>query len=609
MLKGNFIKLFTFFFIISLAIACAKISTPTGGPTDKKPPVVLKSLPANSTKNFKGEEISITFDEYVILDNINEKFMVSPPMKKKPKVYVKGKSVNVEFEEKLKDSTTYTLYFLDAIRDLNANNILDNYQFVFSTGPVIDSLSVTGNVFNSLTLESPEKTQVLLYRNHEDSAVIKSLPDYISRVVGNGYFRFDHVAAGKYRLFALKDDDNSKNYNRTEEQFAFMDSIITVTSSGNYLPPVKDTTTIKEETKPKEASTSKTEVKKPLEPVLLTGQYNLILFLASKKDHYLLKSSRESRYMLNYILSLPPGDMKVDFLIPGTTDDKYFIEESRQKDTLNVWLTDSTLYGKSQISTILTYPFTDTLGVIGYKPDTIPMRFTAPPAPRRAKTKKPAFTFSTNFSNGFLKPGESIVFRSETPFRQPDTSRIRFYEIIENKKIQIPYSFIKDTSNSRKYTLNAKFVLGKKYLFIGDKGSFGNLYFEESDSLGTKFSVKDPESYSKVIINIRNCTGSSIIQLLNNSEKLVAKTIIKKDGKIEFPLLEKGLYRLRVIYDINGDGLWTTGDFMLRRQPEAVSYFPKELDIDANWNVEEDWDIRIPNVKDPKLKEKQKTSR
>jgi len=606
MYKTIVVKLLLFAFILSLAGACAKISAPTGGPTDKTPPVVIKSQPANNTKNFKGKEISITFDEYVTLDNISEKFMVSPPMKKKPRVYMKGKNVNVEFAEKLKDSTTYTLYFLDAIRDLNANNILDNYQFVFSTGPVIDSLSVTGNVFTSLNLESPEKTQVLLYRNLEDSAVVKNLPDYISRVVGNGYFRFDHVAAGKYRLFALKDDDNSKNYNRTEEQFAFMDSLITVTDSGNYLPPVKDTTTVKKEIKVKETTSSKTDVKKPLEPVLLTGQYKLIMFLATKKDYYLLKSSRDSRYMINYILSKPPGDMKVDFMIPESTDDKYFIEQSRQKDTLNIWLTDSTLYAQSQISTILTYPFTDTLGVVGYKSDTIPMRFSTPPAPRKAKVKKPSFAFSTNFSDGFLKPGVSVVFRSETPFREPDTSKIGFYEIVENKKVRVPFSFVKDTSNSRKYNLNAKFVLGKKYLFIADKGSFGNIYFEESDSIGTKFSVKDPESYSKLILSITNCTGDRIIQLLNNSEKLIAQARIKKDGKVEFPLLEKGKYRIRAIYDTNGDGLWTTGDFILHRQPEAVSYFPKELDIDAGWTDEEDWDLRIPNIKDPKLKDKSK---
>jgi hypothetical protein len=604
MCKATIVKLFLLAFILSLAVACAKVSTPTGGPTDKTPPVVVKSLPLNGTKNFKGEEISITFDEYVTLDNISDKFMVSPPMKKKPRVFIKGKSVNVEFEEKLKDSTTYTLYFLDAIRDLNANNILDNFQFVFSTGPVLDSLSVTGNVYKTLNLESPEKTQVLLFRNQDDSAVIKNLPDYISRVVGNGYFRFDHIAAGKYRLFALKDDDNSKNYNRTEEQFAFMDSLITVTPGGNYLPVVKDTTTLKKDIKVKDTSKTKTEIKKPTEPVILTGQYKLFMFLAKKKNHYLFSSSRNSKYFLTYILSLPPDTMKVDFSIKGFSADKYLIEKSRQKDTINVWLTDSTLYKQSVDTTYLTYPFTDSLGVIGYKTDTIPMRFTTPPAPRKSKIKIPAFAFSSNFSSGSLKPGESIYFRSETPFRQPDTTKIRFYEIKDSIKIKLPYRFVRDSSNYLRYNFNAKIIQGKKYLFIARKGAFGNIYFEESDSVGTKFSIKDPELYGKLTFNISNCNGDIIIQLLNGSEKIISQVRTNKNGKVIFPLLETGLYRARVIYDNNNDGLWTTGDYILHRQPEPVSYYYQELDLKADMFLDQEWDIALRNIKDQKLREK-----
>ena len=103
------------------------------------------------------------------------------------------------------------------------------FQFVFSTGPVIDSLSVTGNVYNSYDLEVPEETLVIMFRELADSAVIKHLPDYISRVNQDGYFRIDNVRPGKYRLYALKDEDNSKNYNLIEEEFAFMDSIVTYT--------------------------------------------------------------------------------------------------------------------------------------------------------------------------------------------------------------------------------------------------------------------------------------------------------------------------------------------------------------------------------------------
>jgi hypothetical protein len=196
----------TLFVIIG---ACAKISNPSGGPRDRTPPVVLETIPEYGAKNFRGKSISITFDEYVSLDNISEKFMISPPMKKKPRVFVRGKTVKAEFEEELRDSTTYTFYFQDAIRDLNEGNTIEDYQFVLSTGSIIDSLSVTGNVYSAFNLEVPEKTMVLLFRELADSFVVKHLPDYISRVDQKGYFRMNNVKSGTYRLYALKDGDNS----------------------------------------------------------------------------------------------------------------------------------------------------------------------------------------------------------------------------------------------------------------------------------------------------------------------------------------------------------------------------------------------------------------
>ncbi len=99
--------------------------------------------------------------------------MVSPPMRKRPDVFTRGKTVHIKFDEELRDSATYTFYFQDAIRDLNEGNTINNYQFVFSTGPVIDSLSVTGNVYTGLSLDPPENAMVLLYTQMADSSVIK----------------------------------------------------------------------------------------------------------------------------------------------------------------------------------------------------------------------------------------------------------------------------------------------------------------------------------------------------------------------------------------------------------------------------------------------------
>src|SRR5664279_4093224 len=309
---------------LTIAIAaCAKINTPTGGPRDRTPPVVVKSVPLFGSKNFNGDKIEILFNKYVVLDNINDKFMVSPPMKKKPRVVIRGKAVLVELLDKLKDSTTYTFYFRDAIKDLNEGNILQNYQFVLSTGPVIDSLSVTGNIYNANNLEVPEKTIVLMYRELADSAVVKHLPEYITRLTQDGYFRIDNVRPGTYRLFGLKDADNSKNYNLPDEEFAFMDSTVVINTAKNYIPPppvVKDTLVVKKgigkNGKPIKDSSSPgkgisknstavkdtSTVKKVItEPVHLIGEYRLFQFLAQKKAHYLSTTHRDTKYLLSYI--------------------------------------------------------------------------------------------------------------------------------------------------------------------------------------------------------------------------------------------------------------------------------------------------------------------
>lgn len=614
--------LLRFFYLAALLImiiSCAKMSAPTGGPKDRLPPVVINSIPQNGAKNFSGKKLSITFNEYVVLDNINEKFMVSPPLKKKPKVYIKGKSVNVEFDEKLKDSTTYTFYFLDAIKDLNEGNILENYSFVISTGSVIDSLSVTGNAYSSFNLEVPEKTRVLLYRELADSAVVKHLPDYISRVDQTGYFRIDNVRSGNYRLYALKDLDNSKNYNSTDEEFAFINSPVVISPEKNFIPFVKDTTTVKKgiakvpetgtlkgKTKVTETGTLKGETKVP-EPIALKGEYQLILFTATKKIHYLTSSGRKSKIQMMYTLSLPPDSMKFTFSIPGASSDLYLLERSKNNDTLKVWLTDSVLYAQPQIKTLVRFPFTDSLRILGYKQDTIVMRFTTPPLRKGAKVKKPVFIVESNISTGSIKPGQSIVFRSQIPFRPPDTSLIRLYEISDlNKKI-IPYNLIKDSTNFCRYIMQSALLQEKKYLFVAGAASFANIYNELSDSSGIKFIVRDPESYSKLTLNISNYEGDRIIQLLDKSEKLVSEEKMKKDGKLEFPLLESGSYRIRVIYDLNGDGKWTTGDFTTGRQPEPVSYYPNEIEMKPDRYIEQDWDIGVKNFKDQKLREKKKT--
>ncbi len=611
-MNKNKAQQFIILLIFTIFSGCAKISSPTGGTRDRIPPKIVGSEPVDGEVNFKGDEIVIEFDEYVVLDNINDKFMVSPPMKQKPRVFTRGKSVRVQYQDTLRDSTTYAFYFMDAIRDLNEGNILPNYKIAFSTGSFIDSLSVTGNIYISPSLDAPEATTVLLFRNPEDTAVVKLFPDYLSRLDDKGYFRIDNVREGRYRLYALKDDDNSKNYNRVEESFGFLDSIITVTSENNFLPPEPDTTeipslTIKKKVPPPPVKITKTTAsanKKPEETVPeKTGEYVIIMFDAQKTNHYLANTGRSKSYKLTYILSIPPDTMKFDFRFQDLPDSGYMIERSAYRDTVTVWLTDSTIYTKPLLNTIVKYPFTDTLEINGYKEDTIPMRFTFPKA-LRGGPKKTMLALQNNVTGGVLKPGQSIVFRAETPLSEPDTSLIRLYEILEKKRQSIPYSFIRDTSNSGKITLKARLAEGKQYLFIADSASISNIYNEHIDSTGIRFSVRQAASYSKLDLDISNSGGRSIVQLLDNNEKPIQQSVIEGDGKLTFSLLEKGTFKIRAISDLNGDGKWTTGDFFEQRQPEPVTYFPKIIEIPEGWDASERWDMARKNFKPQMLRAK-----
>jgi len=572
-----------------LIAGCAKISSPTGGPKDTDPPELVKSVPENGSINFRGKKIVVTFNEYVILDKINEKFMVSPPMEKKPQISIRGKNILIQYEEDLRDSTTYTFYFQDAVRDLNEGNPINNYQFVFSTGPVIDSLSVTGNVYKADDLNPPEAALVVLYIEKEDSAFIKKLPAYISMTDKHGYFRIDNVSPHEYRLYALKDADNSKNFNLADEELAYFDSLVAVTPEKNWKPVVRDTVKLK----PAE--------RKAADTIVLQGDYKLYMFQHEKKLHYLTSSSRSQAYRFNYILSLPPGSKGFEFSIPEAEAGSYYIEKNKTGDSIQVWLTDSSLYSKQIIRTLVNYPFTDSTGITDMREDTINMRFMTPRS-TRGKARPAPFRFTSNISSGTLKPGSNIVLNSQTPFREPDTSRIMLYGIEDKKMVRVPYEIKKDSTNSCRLTLTGKFGMDKNYIFIADSASFGNIYGVQSDSTAARFTVKGEESYGKLVLNVMNYEGSRIIQLLTEEEKIISEVQMEKDGKVEFPLLEKGSYKVRVIYDINNDGKWTTGDFYNKRQPEPVSYLPVIVEIKENWVRDYDWDISEKNSKKIKIK-------
>ena len=200
----------TVIFFALLLAACASIGNPDGGRYDETPPKVLVSYPADKATNSNKKKISISFDEYIKLENASEKVVVSPPQIETPNIRADGKRVRIDLYDTLQANTTYTIDFSDAIEDNNEGNPMGNYTYSFSTGDEIDTMEVAGTVLNAEDLEPIKGIMVGLYpadTNFNDT-ILKSTPfKRVSRTNGSGKFSIKGAKPGKYHVFALKDAD------------------------------------------------------------------------------------------------------------------------------------------------------------------------------------------------------------------------------------------------------------------------------------------------------------------------------------------------------------------------------------------------------------------
>ncbi|MDE3212439.1 MAG: Ig-like domain-containing protein [Bacteroidota bacterium] len=225
---------------------CAQIGTPTGGPRDTIPPVLLNATPPNRTLNFKANKVVFTFDEYVHLQGMQDQLLVSPTPKTIPNITSKLKTVTIKIRDTLEPNTTYRYDFGNAIQDIDENNPLRNFSYIFSTGRYIDSLEFSGKVSVAETGKTDSTLLVMLYRDLDDSAVLKHKPRYLTRLNGKGEFTFYNLAPGTYHVYALDDQSGQRVYSNPDEMFAFLDSTVTVSL---HTAPV--TLWAYQETKPK----------------------------------------------------------------------------------------------------------------------------------------------------------------------------------------------------------------------------------------------------------------------------------------------------------------------------------------------------------------------
>lgn len=588
--------------------SCAKQNSagPTGGPMDKTPPRVVEAMPPDKTVNFSEKGFTVTFDEYFVLDNVNQKLMISPPFDEKPEVSMKKKTLVVEFEEELRDSITYTFYFMDAIKDLNEGNPYENFQYVFSTGPTLDSLSVTGTIYNANTLDSGDEIFVCLYSNLSDTAPKTILPEYITRAGSDGRFRINNIATGEYAIYGLTDLNNNKIYDLPDETFAFIDSTIILTGSNNYIPEIPDSLAV--------ASDSLMTAADSLLYFSIPGQeYSLYHFVAESKQQYLMSTSRDQAYKMSYVFKQPVDSGQFSLAFIDTLDVPYSIEYSPYRDTIVVWVLDSLAYKTPRLNVRTEYPETDSTGAIKIAVDTIGFRYTVQQRPARGRKRavEKGLTVKHNIpSNTGFKPGMNIKFSFDTPAKEPDTSLIKLYMVDDTLLIPREYSVSRDSLSNKKFTLKHEFIPDSTYRLVYDKGAFEDIFGNVSDSTGLSFTINNSQSYGTLTMRLSGYKGNIILQLYSSDDRLIREDYVELEDveEVYYPLMDKGEYYVKAIFDLDKNGEWTTGDYDNKIQPEPVAFYPAIIEIKVEWDLVQEWEITKLNYKDPLMRKEVKSS-
>ena len=232
---ANNMKKLIIYFLISLCIiqhitvlpGCANIIPPSGGPIDSTAPLLVEANPPNLSKNFKGKQVTFTFDEFVEVQNLAENLLVSPTPIIMPQAPYKLHTVTLKLKDTLEENTTYSINFGNAVRDVHEGNAVKNFTYVFSTGPTIDSLELKGHVVLAESGKIDSTLIAMLHKKGNDSAVVNERPRYIVKLDGKGNFNFHNLPAGTFYLYAMKDEGGHR-YQSPSQLFAFSDSAVVV---------------------------------------------------------------------------------------------------------------------------------------------------------------------------------------------------------------------------------------------------------------------------------------------------------------------------------------------------------------------------------------------
>ena len=599
-----------------MVYSCASMGTPDGGPYDEEPPKFMGSMPELHAVNNHKKKLELEFDEFIKLEKPSEKIVISPPQLEQPEIKVVGKKVVVELLDTLKEATTYTIDFSDAFVDNNEGNPMGNFSYSFSTGANIDTMEVSGTVLEASNLEPIKGIQVGLHKDLGDSAFVNKPFDRVSRTDSRGRFSIRGVAPGKYRIYALKDGNQNYLFDSKSEMIAFCDSVIIPSS----VPATRQDTLWKD-------SLTVDTIKTVKYTRYLPDDILLRAFKEENTRQYLVKSQRDKLNHFIITFSAKADTLPVLKGLNFDEKDAFIVESTDRNDSICYWIKDSLLYEMDTLAIQMDYLYTDTLDKLVPKTDTLYLTNKISREKRlqlaqaeaekkekeRKKMEKRGKTVEAEKTK-FLEmkvdaPSSFDIFKNvqlkfEEPVASVDTAAIHMEVKVDTLWKETPFLFMADSIVSRQYEILAEWEPEKEYRLTIDSAAIKGLYGLHTDKVQQTMKVKKQDEYGTLLLNIEGAGKGAIVELLDNSGKVLRSEPVNKEGMADFYYLNPGTkYYIRLFIDRNGNGMWDTGNFMEGIQPEEVYYFPKVWEMRANFEFEENWDIHAIPLDRQKLDE------
>ena len=575
-----------------ISVSCANRGNgPQGGPKDITPPRPQRSIPDANSLNYKKNRIDIIFDEIVQVQNTFDNIIISPPQKQAPTVKAIGKKISVELQDTLKDETTYTIFFGDAIVDNNEHNVLSGYSFSFATGESIDTLKMSGTLIDAATLNPIAGVMVGIHSDLSDSAFISKPFDRITKTDKNGNFSITNVRSGKYRIYALDDIGNNYRFDMPDEKIAFSDSIFEPSASTNV---VADTVYRDSVVK---LSTGKADTLRLVDTVIrkFDVRYSpdsivLRAFVQDYYNQYVVKSLRPDVRHFTIYFNAPNKELPRTEGINFDMGKGVVVEPNSRGDTIDYWLKDTALWAIDTLKLRLTYMKMDSTHNLVEQTDTISLRSQK----RRAKSDKNRNQeFLTLISNakGSINYFDTIEISIPTPAEMDMVKKISLQRRVDTIWQPQKSTITAIDSVGRRYRVAATLQPLQTYRLVVDSASFRDIYGNVNKNTTFDFTVKSKDVYASLTLEMGVFTGKEIIELIDKNERVIRRAIADKQ-KVRFDNLDAGTYYARLFVDLNGNGKYDVGNFAEKRQAEPVYYYSKSFELRQMWDNEEYWNYR-----------------